>query len=92
LRIDEEKCIACERCIPYCPVNAIKWKDETVIIDEDECYECGVCLRSGSCPVNAFYFPETHWPRTVRAQFGGTRTMEDMTPRGYKFMRISRTR
>ena len=71
MRIDEEKCIACERCIPYCPVSAIKVADETVSIDEDECYECGVCLRSGSCPVNAFYFPETHWPRTVRAQFGG---------------------
>jgi NAD-dependent dihydropyrimidine dehydrogenase PreA subunit len=71
LRIDEEKCIGCERCLPYCPVAAIKLKDGKSYIDEDECYECGVCLRSGACAVNAFYFPETKWPRMLRAQFGG---------------------
>ncbi len=71
MRIDEEKCIACDRCLPYCPVEAIVHEEDTVSIVEDECYECGVCLRSGSCPTNAFFFPETKWPRTVRAQFGG---------------------
>jgi NAD-dependent dihydropyrimidine dehydrogenase PreA subunit len=94
LRIDEEKCIACERCIPYCPVNAIKLEEETVSIEEDECYECGVCLRSGACRVDAFYFPETRWPRTVRAQFGGilpnyggTRSRDDADPRVYSNLR-----
>lgn len=71
MRIDEEKCIACTRCVPYCPVGAIKMKDTKYAITEDECYECGVCLRSGVCNVNAFYFPETKWPRTIVAQFGG---------------------
>lgn len=90
MRIDEEKCITCERCIPYCPVNAIKLKDEKVSIDQDECYECGACLRCGACRVSAFYFPETRWPRTIRAQFGGilpdyggTKGRNDADPRVY---------
>ena len=26
--VDQEKCLACEECIPYCPVQAIKITDE----------------------------------------------------------------
>jgi len=36
------------------------------VIDEDECVECSVCLRSGCCPTEALYQPELVWPRTVR--------------------------
>ena len=25
------------------------------VIDEDECVECSVCLRSGCCPTEALY-------------------------------------
>jgi ferredoxin len=41
----------------------------TTIIDEDECVECSVCLRSGCCPVEALYQPALSWPRIVRKNF-----------------------
>jgi hypothetical protein len=39
------------------------------VIDEDECVECSVCLRSGCCPTDALYQPELPWPRSVRKNF-----------------------
>jgi len=39
------------------------------IIDEDECVECSVCLRSGCCPNDALYQPHLIWPRIVRKNF-----------------------
>lgn len=39
------------------------------VIDEDECVECSVCLRSGCCPTEALHQPELVWPRTVRKNF-----------------------
>ena len=38
-------------------------------IDEDECVECGVCLKSGCCPADALYQPELAWPRNIRKNF-----------------------
>ena len=64
--IDEELCIACGQCMPYCPVKAITL-DETTCIDLDECVECGSCLRMANCPVEAITQQELEWPRTVRS-------------------------
>ncbi|MBW1774214.1 MAG: 4Fe-4S binding protein [Deltaproteobacteria bacterium] len=64
--IDEELCIACGQCVPYCPVKAITL-DETACIDLDECVECGNCLRMADCPVEAISRQELEWPRTVRS-------------------------
>jgi hypothetical protein len=41
----------------------------TTIINQEECVECGVCLRSGVCPTDAIYWPELEWPRSVRQAF-----------------------
>ena len=38
-------------------------------IDQDECVECGVCLRSGVCKTEAIYWQELEWPRAVRQSF-----------------------
>ena len=72
--IDKEKCIGCEDCHPYCPVDAIRsvsWEGGTVSeIDQDECVECGCCFkRSAVCPVDAIYMPKLDWPRSVREPF-----------------------
>ena len=71
MRIDEEKCIGCLECIDYCPVGAIKEVDGAgrVYIDEEECVECGCCLRVGVCEYEALWQPELEWPRILRAQF-----------------------
>lgn len=70
MKIDTYLCIACERCLPYCPMGAIVINDEgSAQIDRDECVECGVCFRSAGCPVDAFVEEELGWPRSVRAVF-----------------------
>jgi NAD-dependent dihydropyrimidine dehydrogenase PreA subunit len=69
MRIDKEKCVRCKACMVYCPVNAIKARDDEVYVDQDLCVECSVCLKSGVCKQEAFYKPSLPWPRTLRAQF-----------------------
>jgi len=74
MEIDSNKCTACWRCIPYCPVSAIKKgtrQPTRAVIDPDNCVECGVCIRSGACKAGAFYFQEMSWPRTIRPLFSG---------------------
>lgn len=52
LRLLEEKCTGCGRCIEVCPhqVFAIK-NDKSEIIDKDSCMECGACAQN--CPFEA---------------------------------------
>lgn len=64
-----DTCMGCGSCIPYCPVGAISPGDERVEIDQDECVECNVCLRSGVCPTNSLIEPELEWPRSLRRVF-----------------------
>ena len=67
MQIDQELCIGCGQCRPYCPVDAISLEDETAEIDFDECAECGNCLRMAGCPVDAIHQQELSWPRVVRS-------------------------
>lgn len=69
MKIDPEKCQTCAKCIPFCPVGAIGVKGKKVMIEYDECVECGVCARSGICPDGAFVREELEWPRILRAEF-----------------------
>ena len=79
--IDKEACIGCEACHPYCPVQAIRTveKDDVSDVDQDECVECGVCLRSEICPTDAIFMPELQWPRSVRAFFSDPLTKHPST-------------
>ncbi len=65
--IDQEKCIGCGQCLPYCPVNAINMQNKKAKIDFDECVECSSCMRSNICPTDSFYQQELKWPRTIRS-------------------------
>jgi NAD-dependent dihydropyrimidine dehydrogenase PreA subunit len=67
MEIDQELCIGCGQCVPYCPVKAIALNGEIAEIDFDECVECGNCLRMADCPVDAIYQQELAWPRSVRS-------------------------
>lgn len=66
MRIDPDKCSGCGQCIPYCPVNVIKMKNDIAEIDYDGCVECSNCLRNADCPTDAIYQDELVWPRTIR--------------------------
>lgn len=83
--IDQEKCIGCEACHPYCTVGAIHSAkkdgsgDLISIIDQDECVECGVCLRAKICPTDAIYQQELKWPRSLRSVFSDPITVHKET-------------
>ncbi len=85
MQIDKEKCTGCEACHPYCTVGAIHAAkgegggDPISIIDQDECVECGVCLRADICPTDAIYPVELKWPRSVRSVFSDPRTLHKDT-------------
>ena len=74
MKVDQDKCIACKRCFPYCPMGRIQtFKRHEKIhgriyieIDQDACTDCGMCLRADICPVQALYQPQEEWPREVR--------------------------
>lgn len=50
IKIDQEKCIACENCIPACPFGVMEFKNNQVVIKEG-CNLCGACKEV--CPVEA---------------------------------------
>ncbi len=74
MKADKDKCIACKRCFPYCPMGKIhsfrrheKIRGRVYIeIDREACTDCGMCLRADICPVKALYQQEESWPREVR--------------------------
>jgi len=53
MEINQEKCIACENCIPYCPMSAIIRREDKVEVDYDECVECNICTHADVCPTDA---------------------------------------
>jgi len=68
LKIRRRECIACEKCVEDCPVDAIKIKSsripgisESANIDQDRCVGCGGCV--GTCPEGAIKIPWTAAPR-----------------------------
>jgi Pyruvate/2-oxoacid:ferredoxin oxidoreductase delta subunit len=83
MRIELDKCIACEICLTYCPANAIKADSERkeIYVSEELCFECGLCRRLNICPVDAFVKQEKveEFPRVVRALFSDPNTTHKLT-------------
>ena len=69
--IHEEICVGCGRCQRYCPATAIRYDGLKSSVDQDVCFECGTCLRSARCPVDAISDSPTvfEYPRAVRKYF-----------------------
>ena len=74
MKADSDKCMACKRCFPYCPMGRIQTFHRHkripgriyIEIDQEKCTDCGMCLRAAICPVNALYQAQEPWPREVR--------------------------
>jgi len=77
MKINKDLCINCGKCIVYCPVSAIKKVDKEVIMDFEECVECGVCKRAKICPVDAIYQQELKYPRTIRSLMSDVLTIAE---------------
>jgi NAD-dependent dihydropyrimidine dehydrogenase PreA subunit len=69
--IRKDICVGCGRCHPYCPAEAISFEELKSVVDQDKCYECGTCLRSQICPVEAIEeSPNVYeYPRALRKYF-----------------------
>ncbi len=69
--IFKEMCVGCGRCQPFCPAGAIHFQGHRSSVDQDKCFECGTCLRSGICPVDAIHEPANvyEYPRALRKYF-----------------------
>lgn len=67
--IDPDECISCQECIPYCPMSCIVEGINSIEIIEDECVECGICLRNANCPTGAIKESVLTMPRVVRKAF-----------------------
>lgn len=53
-----DPCIKCKytECVSVCPVNCFHEGENMLVIDPDECIDCGVCVEE--CPVRAIYCDE----------------------------------
>lgn len=50
-----DKCIMCKHtdCVEVCPVDCFYEGENMLVINPDECIDCGVCIPE--CPVDAIY-------------------------------------
>ena len=53
-----ERCIRCvyTDCVEVCPVECFHDAGELLVIDPQECIDCGACVPA--CPVEAIFFDE----------------------------------
>ncbi len=51
LKIVEELCIGCSKCMNICPTHAIRVRDGKAKLMNNRCIDCGECFRV--CPVSA---------------------------------------
>lgn len=81
--IDQEKCMGCKICVPYCPGKAIQMIEKKAVINQEACLECGNCIRPEvvKCPTQAIYEPKEIYetPRSIRRFFGDPSTTHSVT-------------
>lgn len=51
VRVIEERCKACTKCIRVCPTEALRLRNKKIFLDENRCIDCGKCVNV--CPFNA---------------------------------------
>ena len=53
-----ENCVKCKHmdCVEVCPVDCFYEGENMLVINPDECIDCGVCVPE--CPVDAIYEDE----------------------------------
>lgn len=57
VKLNDRKCIACQRCTRFCPSHALEKIGVDLILHEDRCIRCGNCV--GNCPFLALKAAET---------------------------------
>jgi len=83
VKVNQDKCIGCGICVPYCPAFAISMVNGKAYIDEEMCFECGNCARPRvvRCPTSAFEESEgvAVIPRKIRKFFSDPTISDSVT-------------
>lgn len=91
--INKNNCTGCAQCVPFCPCDAITINSEKkAVIDQDLCYECGICLSVGSCKFDALYYQELEGNRLIRYYYNNVlakHPVTKMTGRGTAEMKTN---
>jgi formate hydrogenlyase subunit 6/NADH:ubiquinone oxidoreductase subunit I len=68
----EERCIACDRCLPVCFFDALRMVDRpghrygrSAAVRSAHCTGCGLCFET--CPVDAFVWVPDMSPQSSRS-------------------------
>ena len=56
-KVSEDKCIGCQTCVSYCPLEAIEVPDTIAQVNNNRCMGCGVC--ASKCPEEAIILEKT---------------------------------
>jgi Fe-S-cluster-containing hydrogenase component 2 len=77
--VNQEKCLGCKLCIPYCIAGAIYMQDKKAVIDRDLCVECSVCKQVAVCKYEAFEEDQLEWPRAIRRTYSNVMSKHPQT-------------
>ena len=75
MEINSLTCIGCGECRHFCIMGCIDFerggaKNKVYCkVDDRECVDCGICLRSDVCPTDSLSQPVHGWPRSIRGTF-----------------------
>jgi iron only hydrogenase large subunit-like protein len=61
LKIIDELCIGCSKCMNICPTHAIRVRNGKARLMDNRCIDCGECYRI--CPVNAIMIEQDDFSR-----------------------------
>jgi iron only hydrogenase large subunit-like protein len=64
LRVDEETCFGCTRCMTICPTGAIRVSRGKAHVDPARCVDCGNCMEV--CPVDAIVVEQDDFQKIYR--------------------------
>lgn len=64
----EGQCTGCGSCVEYCKEKAIVIRNGISVLDENKCYQCGVCVRS--CPFDLLKGEHLHYQILVGGRRG----------------------
>lgn len=69
IKVIQEKCIGCSKCIPVCPYQAITLVEKKAVIDLNACTLCGACVPE--CPVDAILIEKSQEQAANFADYSG---------------------
>ncbi len=69
IKVIQEKCIGCSKCIPVCPYQAITLVDKKAVIDLNACTLCSACVPE--CPVDAIIIEKSQEQAVNLADYSG---------------------